>query len=122
MHSPDPMSARSVQSVIHRSERETEILRQNLQRLKDERDTLRENLRTVTESRNSLQEKYEEQVLDLNERIAQLENENCNLQTVQGPSKNSISLLKDELTQAKAENRNLISEISKLRTTNSQLK
>lgn len=122
MNRADPMSARSVQSAMHRSERETDILRQNLQRLKDERDTLRNNLRAVTESRNELQQKHEEQMNDLNDRIAHLENENCNLQTVQGPSKSTISLLKDEVAQAKTENRNLVKEISKLRTTNSQLK
>lgn len=119
---PDPLSSRSVQSVINRSERETELLRQNLQRIKDERDSLRENLRTLTDAKTDLQRKYQDQITDLNSRIQELESENRNIQSIQGPSKNTISLLRDEINQLRSENRTLTTEITKLRTTCSQLK
>lgn len=120
--SSDPLSSRSVQSVINRSERETDLLRQNLQRIKDERDCERESLRTLTDTKKDLQQKYEDQIADLKSRICELESENRNLQSVQGPSKSTISLLRDEINQLRSENRILTTEITKLKTTHSQLK
>lgn len=118
----DPLSARSVQSAMNRSEREIELLRQNLKTIKEERDNLRDQLRRKTDSKNDQQEQYDDQINGLKSRIVQLESENRNLQSVQGPSKSTISLLRDENNQMKAEIRTLSQEISKLKTSNSQLR
>lgn len=114
----DPLSARSVQSTINRSEREVELLRQSVQRIKDDRDHLQQHLEQVSEAK----ERCDDQIVELNAQVVQLQSDNRDLQLVQGPSKSTISLLREENNQLKAENRTLTSEVSKLKVSRSQLK
>lgn len=116
------LSNRSVQSTIHRIERERNVLQQNVDRLTIERDELRENLQLTTRMHKNEITRHEQELEELKLKIKSLESENRNLQTVQIPSKTTITLLREEISQLQSKIHSLEDENIKLRANNKQLK
>lgn len=116
------LSSRSVQSTIHRIERERNSLQQNLDHLTSERNELRENLQLTTKMQKNEFIRYEQEIEELKLKIKSLESENRNLQTVQVPSKTTITLLREEINQLQSRIHSLEEENIKLRTSNKQFK
>lgn len=116
------MPCRSVEAAMHRLEREKNILEDTVERLTIERNELRESLRLTTTTQHEQQGRNECEIERLKEKIRHLESENLSLQMCQGPSKTTITVLKDEMNKLRTEITELTEENSKLRTTNSQLK
>lgn len=120
--SDNAMPCRSVEAVIQRLERERNILQDNVERLTMERDDLRDNLHLQTTTQREQIIRDECEIERLKQRIRQIEKDNLNLHTVQGPAKTTINLLKDELNQLRKQITDLTEENSKLHTSNNQMR
>lgn len=116
------MHCSSVEAAMHRLDREKHLLEDAVERLTIERNELRENLRLATAAQQEQKIRDEYEIERLKEKIRELDSEHLKLQMCQAPSKTTISLLKDELNQARTQITELTEENSKLRVTNNQLK
>lgn len=116
------MPCRSIEASLHRMEREKNILQDTVERLTIERNDLRDNLHLATSKQREQATRDELEIERLKQRLREIENENVNLHTVQGPTKTTISLLKDELNQLRKQITDLTEDNCQLRTSNNQMR
>lgn len=107
---------KSVEVTICRLEREKNALESAIERMTAERNELRDKLQTATFNRN------EREIERLQEKIRHLEVENLNLQTMQAPTRSTISALKEEIAELTKQNTELTEENSKLLASNQQIR
>lgn len=110
------MPCKSVEATICRLEREKNSLKCTIERITAERNDLRDKLQAATFNRN------EREIERLQEKIRHLEVENLNLQTMQAPTRSTISALKEEIAELTKQNTELTEENSKLLASNQQFR
>lgn len=107
---------KSVEATICRLEREKNSLECAIERITAERNELRDKLQTSTFNRN------DREIERLQEKVRHLEVENLNLQTMQAPTRSTISSLREEISELTKQNTQLTEENSKLMASNQQLR
>lgn len=121
-HGQAQMTCGSIEATIHRLEREKNILQDTVERLTIERNDLRDNLHLTSSKQRDQLIRDECEIDHLKRKIRELETDNLNLHTVQGPTKSTISILKEEMNQLRSQVTELTDENTKLRTSNNQLR
>ncbi|XP_055854505.1 centrosomal protein of 135 kDa isoform X2 [Episyrphus balteatus] len=111
-----------VQAIVIRAERERDIVKMELERMRNERDTLREKLQSFTLLQADSSQKYQEKINELTSKITALEFENRDLNSARVPSQTQIVLLKEEIDGLKKKLFELQEENCKLKASQSQLK
>ncbi|XP_059615243.1 centrosomal protein of 135 kDa isoform X2 [Phlebotomus argentipes] len=117
-------SARSIgqSSAVLRQDRERDVMRCDLEKVKIERDALRDRLKMATEAQLEEQRRYEGLLEDINGRIGRLEAEKTELLSAQGPTQITVTLLKEELKELRGRLKDLQAENGALRSSNNHLK
>lgn len=117
-------SARSLgqSSAVLRQERERDIMRSDLEKVRIERDALRDRLKMATEAQMEEHRRYEGLLEEINGRIGRLEAEKTELLSAQGPTQITVTLLKEELKELRGRLKDLQGENTALRSTNNHLK
>lgn len=111
-----------IQAIVIRTERERDIVKMELERIRNDRDTLREKLQSATLLQMESSQKYQEKIKELSSRITALECDNRDLSSARLPSQTQIVLLKEEIDALKRKLHELQDENCKLKASQSQLK
>ncbi|XP_055384228.1 centrosomal protein of 135 kDa [Condylostylus longicornis] len=112
----------TVQAAIIRAERERDVVKAELERIKLERDSLRERLQCLTETQYKESQRLKDEIDELNNKILCLEREKREIETAQIPGQTHIVLMKEEIETLKKRVYELQNENSKLKTSYNQIK
>ncbi|XP_055902694.1 centrosomal protein of 135 kDa [Eupeodes corollae] len=111
-----------VQAIVIRAERERDVVKVELERIRNERDTLREKLQSFTLLQADSSQKYQEKIHELTNKITALECDNRDLNSARVPSQTQIVLLKEEIDGLKKKLFELQEENCKLKSSQNQLR
>lgn len=109
-------------SAMHRAERERDVMRAEIDRLRMERDELRQRLQMATDMQKTNQQSMDGRLQKLMEKLDTVEGENRRLITTQVPSRTTIEMLREEVSGLRTHILELEKENSKLKTSYNQIK